>query len=264
MQEHPEPYETAKVDQLVVRVYGSRAQLGVAAAYAVAEAMRRLLAEQEQVRMVFASAASQNEFLAALGLATGLDWRRVTAFHLDEYVGLSPRSPQSFVAYLKEHLFRRVKPGIVHAWNGLAPDPAAESRRYAALYDTAPIDIVCNGIGENGHLAFNDPPFADFDDPLTAKVVTLDERSRQQQVHDGFYPDLAAVPRKALTLTIPAIAKARYIHCIVPGANKAEAVAATLSGPIAEECPASVLRRHGAAVLYLDPDSAAAWQARRA
>ncbi|MHB1006469.1 MAG: glucosamine-6-phosphate deaminase [Chloroflexota bacterium] len=262
MQEHPEPYETAKVGQLVVRVYGSRAQMGVAVAYAVAEEMRRLLS-QEQVRMVFASAASQNEFLAALGLAPGLDWRRVTAFHLDEYVGLGPRVPQSFVAYLNEHLFRRVKPGVVHAWNGLAPDLEEECRRYAALYDKAPIDIVCNGIGENGHLAFNDPPFADFADPATAKAVTLDERSRQQQVHDGFYPNLAAVPRQALTLTIPAIAKARHIHCVVPGTNKAEAVFTTLSGPIAEACPASVLRRHASAVLYLDPDSAAAWRAQR-
>jgi glucosamine-6-phosphate deaminase len=235
--------------------------MGQAVAAEVAGLMRFLLARQDVVRMVFASAASQHEFLAALVREPNLDWRRVVAFHLDEYVGLSPDVPQSFAWFLNDRLFGKVKPGVTHFFNGLAPDLEAECRRYAALYDAAPIDIMCNGIGENGHMAFNDPPYADFADPLTAKVVTLDERSRQQQVHDGFFPTIDDVPRQALTLTIPAIVRAHSIHCIVPGAAKAEAVRDTLLGPVTESCPATILRRHPAAVLYLDPNSAALWQA---
>lgn len=263
MAERARLLEEAVVDRLLVRVYASRVEMGLAAAQEVAGLLRFLLARQDVARMVFAAAGSQNEFLAALGAEPSIDWRRVVAFHLDEYVGLGPDQPQSFAWFLNNRLFAAVKPGTIHFFDGLAADPAAECTRYAALYDAGPVDIVCNGVGENGHLAFNDPPFADFDDPLTAKVVTLDERSRHQQVHDGFFPSLDDVPRQALTLTIPAITRARSIHCIVPGANKAEAVREMLLGPVTEACPATVLRRHPATVLYLDPDSAALWRAER-
>lgn len=259
----PEAVEATNVDRLVIQVYQTRQEMGVAAARVVGEQMRALLRQQEQVRMVFASAGSQNEFLAELAALPGIDWSRVTAFHLDEYVGLSPEAPQSFVRFLHERLYDKVHPGTVHSLNGQADDPEAECRRYAALYDAAPIDIVCNGIGENGHLAFNDPPYADFADPLTVKPVQLDERSRSQQVFDGFFPSIEEVPTLALTLTIPAIMKAKQIHCIVPGANKAEAVETTLLGPVSELCPATVLRRHPAAIMYLDQDSAARWRAKR-
>jgi len=220
----PKLLQKIKIDQLAVEIYASRGDLGSAAAQAVAERMRILLNQQDQVRMVFAAAPSQNEFLAELGTLPGLDWQRVTALHMDEYVGLGADAPQSFVRFLRDHLFDKVKPGVVHYLNGLATDLEAECQRYSGLINEAPIDIVCAGIGENGHLAFNDPPYADFDDPKTVKVVKLALRSREQQVHDGCFPRLDAVPTRALTLTIPALMAASHIHCIVPGPTKAEAV----------------------------------------
>ncbi len=251
------PVETVLADRLQVEIHESRVNLGVAAARAMAQQMKTLLAEKDRVRIVFASAPSQNEFLAELRSIAGLDWRRVTAFHMDEYVGLSPDAPQSFSRFLVESLFDGVKPGAFYPLNGLAADPEAECRRYAALLEEAPIDIVCAGIGENGHLAFNDPPVADFEDPRTVKVVDLTLRSREQQVHDGCFAGLDVVPRQALTLTVSALMKGRAIYCMVPGPTKAEAVRDTLLGPVATTCPATVMRRHTAAHLYVDRESAA-------
>jgi glucosamine-6-phosphate deaminase len=262
-EEHPTLVERIQTDQLITEIYDDRKELGVAAARAMAEQMKALLAQKERVRIVFASAPSQNEFLAELGSIPGVDWRRVTAFHMDEYVGLSPEAPQSFSRFLVESLFNRVKPGAFHPLNGLAADPKAECRRYAALLQEAPIDIVCAGIGENGHLAFNDPPVADFDDPETVKVVDLTLQSREQQVHDGCFPKLDAVPKKALTLTVPALTMAGAIYCMVPGLTKAAAVRDTLLGPIGTACPATAMRRHPAAHLFLDMDSAALYLAAR-
>ncbi|NLE76851.1 MAG: glucosamine-6-phosphate deaminase, partial [Chloroflexi bacterium] len=158
MNQRPTPQRTFAVEKLQVEVFATRAHLGAAAADDAAAQMRVLIREQGTVRMVFAAAPSQNEFLAELGRLPGIDWGRVVAFHMDEYVGLGPDAPQSFARFLREHLFQRVRPGQVHYLNGLAPDPQAECSRYAALLAQAPIDIVCAGIGENGHLAFNDPP----------------------------------------------------------------------------------------------------------
>lgn len=246
------PVKQIQADKLVVKVYQTRQEMGRAAALAVADRMRELLTARGRVVMAFAAAPSQNEFLAELSAIPDLDWCRVIAFHLDEYVGLSPDAPQGFGNFLRQRLFDRVKPGVVHYLNGNAPSPADECRRYADLLSANPLDMACIGVGENGHIAFNDPPVADFQDPVLVKMVQLEERCRLQQVHDGCFRSLDEVPTQALTLTIPAIMAARFIHCIVPGPTKRDAVKAMLSGPISTECPASILRTHDSAVLYLD------------
>ncbi len=256
MDDRPMPIESFTVERMHVQVYATRGDLGVAAAREVAARMRALLARQERVRMVFAAAASQRELLAELGALAGIAWPRVIAFHMDEYVGLGPDAPQSFARFLREHLFDRVRPGVVHYLDGRG-DPAGECERYTRLLSEGPIDIVCAGIGENGHLAFNDPPVADLADPKTVKVVALDRRSREQQVHDGCFGRLEEVPTHALTLTIPALMGGGHISCVVPGPTKAEAVRVALQGPVSTDCPASVLRRHPDSILYLDRESAA-------
>jgi glucosamine-6-phosphate deaminase len=255
----PNIIQQMKVDHLTVEVYAGRRELGAASAHRIAGQMRSLLAEKGECRMVFAAAPSQNEFLEELGMQADLDWSRVVAFHMDEYVGLGPAASQSFVRYLREHLYDHVQPGAVHYLNGLAPDPEAECIRYAALLEQAPIDIVCAGIGENGHLAFNDPPYALFDDPQTVKVIQLALRSRQQQVHDGCFATLDDVPQLALTLTLPALLSASHVYAMVPGPTKAEAVRDTLTLPVGENCPSTALRRHPSSVLYVDRDSMAAY-----
>lgn len=249
------PVEARTVEKLQVYVYDNRQNMGTAAGLAVAEKMRALLAENGQVNMVFAAAPSQNEFLDALVAAEGIDWARVTAFHLDEYIGLPADSPQRFAQYLEDHILGRVPVGRVYLMDGNA-EPTAECQRYAALLAEHPLHIACVGIGENGHLAFNDPPVADFDDPEMVKVVELEHRCREQQVHDGCFPTLDEVPTHALTMTIPAIMAAKDVFCMVPGSTKQEAIERTLNGPISTKCPATVLRRHTAARLYVDRDAA--------
>lgn len=244
------------VDQLNVRIFQNRSTLGEAAGREVSEKMKEMLLAKEDLFMVFAAAPSQNEFLEELSQARDMDWKRITAFHLDEYVGLPDRSPQHFGYFLRERLFDRVQPGQVHYLNGRAEDPEAECERYAKLFNVHGFDIACIGIGENGHLAFNDPPVADFNDPRQVKVVELDLTSRQQQVNDGCFQTLEEVPQKAITLTLPAIFSAAFIYCMVPGSTKAEAVKKTLEGPVAATCPASLLRKHRNATLFLDQDSA--------
>jgi glucosamine-6-phosphate deaminase len=244
------------VDRLKVGIFEDRSRLGQAAATAVADRMRTSLKTKARLFMVFASAPSQNEFLDELAKSPGIDWKRVTAFHLDEYVGLSDTAPQNFGNFLRMRLFDRVSPGTVHYLDGMAEDLDAECVRYSTLLEYNPFDIACIGIGENGHIAFNDPPFARFDDPQLVKIVDLDPVSRQQQVHDGCFQELDAVPKKAFTLTIPAIFSARFIYCMVPGSSKADAVKNTLEGPVSTACPATILRKHDNAVLFLDSDSA--------
>lgn len=248
------PVAGEQVDRLAVEVYADRSALGVAAGTAVATRMRDLLASQRSVRMVFAAAPSQDELLSTLSAAHELDWSRVEAFHLDEYVGLAPGDPRSFGRYLATHLFEQVGPGAVHAIDGSAA-PDEECKRYAELLLSEPVDILCLGIGENGHLAFNDPPYADFDDPAAMKAVALAPASRRQQVHDGCFARLEDVPTHALTLTVPALMAAQDAFCVVPGAAKRAAVERTLRGDVEPACPASILRRHPRARLYLDRDS---------
>lgn len=257
-EEVPAAAREFRVGRQVVRVFTTRAEAGRAAARDIAAALRELLRTQQGARIIFAAAPSQDEMLAGLAAAPGVDWARVTALHMDEYVGLSQTAPQRFGNYLRERLFDRIPLGRVELIGGGAAlaDASLEAERYAGVLAKAPVDIVCCGIGENGHLAFNDPPVADFTDPRLVRVVALDEGSRRQQVNDGCFARLAEVPTHAITLTIPALLAAREIFCVVPGARKAAAVHDALCGPVGVACPASVLRRHTRCTLYLDPDSA--------
>jgi glucosamine-6-phosphate deaminase len=237
-----------------VTICTDRTQMGVAAAMAAARLIDELLKARLVVNMIFAAAPSQNEFLAALS-EQPIEWSRINAFHMDEYVGLDEHAPQSFARYLKEHLFDKTPFRSIHYLHGDAEDLAAECRLYAALLKQLPPDIVCMGIGENNHIAFNDPPVADFNDPEMVKVVTLDADCRQQQVNDGCFPSLAVVPERALTLTIPALLQSRYVICVVPGERKAKAVYHTLHSPITEQYPSTILRQHHAVEMFLDRDS---------
>lgn len=255
----PKPIAEFTVDQLQVKVFEDRAQIGPVSADAVAESIAARLLEASHVNVVFAAAPSQDEFLAGLIAHAGIDWSRVVGFHMDEYLGLGADHPASFRRYLNEHLFRLVDLPLerLRLIPGEQADrPLQTCLVYEDLLLAQPTDIVCAGIGENGHLAFNDPPVADFLDPLMIKVVRLDEPCRIQQVNDGCFDRLIDVPTHAYTLTIPALLRASVVSVVVPGTRKADAVQATLKGPISESCPASALRRHSGAVLYLDRESA--------
>ena len=243
-------------DLLTVRAFETRAEMGAAAAADIAACIQKELAAKPFINMIFAAAPSQNEVLAALAADPGIPWERVRAFHMDEYIGLSADAPQGFGNFLRAHLFGLVPFAEVNTIDVTASDPEAEAGRYAALLAACPADIVVMGIGENGHIAFNDPPVADFRDPRAVKPVRLDEVCRQQQVHDGCFAALADVPEYALTLTVPTLFRAPHLFCVVPAATKAPAVRETLTGTVDEHCPASILRRHADAVLYLDAQSA--------
>lgn len=252
----PSPIRMFKIDKLRVEVYEDRALMGQAAAFTVSREIRSVIDRKGQLNIVFASAPSQEEFLAELSKMEDISWSKVTAFHLDEYVGLPDDAPQNFGYFLRQRLFDKVQPGAVQYINGNADDLERECHRYSELLKGHPLDVACIGIGENVHIAFNDPPFADFNDPKLIKIVQPDQMSRMQQVHDGCFEGLDKVPTTALTMTIPAILSAAAIFCIVPAKSKAIAVRNTLEGPITTDCPASVLRRHEKAVLYLERDSA--------
>ncbi|AKD58408.1 glucosamine-6-phosphate deaminase [Spirosoma radiotolerans] len=235
----------------------NRQQLGQQAAQAVASQIRTLHRSQDFIHIIFASAPSQNEFLNALTQEIDIDWSRIRAFHMDEYIGLPVDAPQRFGQYLKERLFDKVPINEVYYLDGNAADPQQECLRYGALLEQYPTDIVCMGIGENCHIAFNDPHVADFNDPDLVKKVQLDLTSRQQQVHDACFPTLEQVPEYALTLTIPALVRAHYLFCMVPASHKAEAINHTLTDTISETYPATILRSHANATLFIDQDSAA-------
>lgn len=234
----------------------SRQEMGEKAGREAGDMLRALLGSQETVRMIFAAAPSQNETLEALCGLEGIDWSRVEAFHMDEYVGLSADHPAAFGNYLKEHVFGRLPFGRIEYIRVDAEDAQAECERYTALLQEKPVDIVMLGIGENGHIAFNDPGVADFKDKAWVKEVELDEVCRMQQVHDGCFESLDKVPKTALTLTIPALVSAGHMYCSVPAASKANAVRDAVEGPINEACPATILRKHADSHLYLDRDSA--------
>jgi glucosamine-6-phosphate deaminase len=240
--------------KLDVRIYEDRKGMGTAASEKFAKEITALLKMKDEINVVFAAAPSQNEFLAALDYEN-LDWSRVNAFHMDEYIGLAADAPQGFGNFLKHRLFDKFNFKSVNYLNGNADDISAECERYTTLLTQNKVDMVCMGIGENGHLAFNDPPVADFEDKYIVKVVELDEVCRQQQVNDGCFATLDEVPKEALTLTIPALLNATYINCVVPGPTKAEAVNHTLNSEISTENPATILRTHTNAVLFLDKDS---------
>lgn len=247
--------QQAVFDQLKVEVYQTRAEMGTAAGHAIAEYLRELLEKKSTVNMIFAAAPSQNETLETLAAAADIDWSRVNAFHMDEYVGLPSDAPQGFGNFLKSAIFSKLPFRAVYYIDGNAPDIEAECARYAALLEQNRTDIVCMGIGENGHLAFNDPHVADFHDPVAVKEVILDQMCRAQQVNDGCFTALEEVPTKALTLTMPTLTRVPKIFCMVPAKTKAQAVLNTLTGEISERTPASILRMHPDATLYCDSDS---------
>jgi glucosamine-6-phosphate deaminase len=242
-------------DKLIIIKYDSRREMGEDATAEVSASIRKLLDTKPGVRMIFAAAPSQNEFLEVFSRDKDIDFSRITAFHMDEYVDLPADAPQGFGNFLRDRIFAKCPFKEIHYLNGLAKDPEEECHRYAELLKREPIDIVCMGIGENGHIAFNDPGVADFRDRKTVKVVALDPVCRQQQVNDGCFAGIDEVPVRALTLTVPVLFGCKQIFCIVPAKNKADAVYASLNNGIDENCPASILRNHGNAVMYLDGES---------
>lgn len=245
-----------KKDKLCVKIFDTREEMGKTAAMEIATCLKKLLCEKDEVNMIFAAAPSQNEVLYHLCQAEGIDWTRVNAFHMDEYIGLAQDAPQGFGNFLKEKIFKKLPFKSVNTIDS-ENEAEAECIRYGRLLEEYPTDIVCMGIGENGHIAFNDPWVADFNDEKLIKVVKLDEMCRGQQVHDGCFASLSEVPEYALTLTIPSLVCAPFLFCVVPASTKAEAVKNTVKGDISEECPASILRLQEHAVLYLDQDSSA-------
>jgi glucosamine-6-phosphate deaminase len=250
------PIQSFNADRLHVNVYDTRDAMGKAAAKDAAAQIQHLLSTKAFVNIIFAAAPSQNEMLLHLASNADIDWSRVNAFHMDEYVGLSEKAPQRFGHFLEQAIFGKQTFHAVHYINGNVADPLAECNRYAALLEAHPVDMVCMGIGENTHIAFNDPHVADLNDPLMVKLVELDEVSRMQQVHDGCFSSFEEVPQTAITLTIPALLKAASIFCVVPGINKAQAVYHTINSPVSALYPSTALRQHEQATLYLDVNSA--------
>lgn len=244
-----------KVDKLSVEIYENRMLMGEAAARDIKAKIAELLKEKAEINMIFAAAPSQNDVLKALVEDKEIEWNRVNAYHMDEYIGLDKDAPQGFGNFLKDHIFGLVPFKSVNYIDITATDPEREAERYGKLLDENPTDIVIMGIGENGHIAFNDPPVADFKDKKTVKPVKLDEVCRQQQVNDGCFESIDKVPTHAMTLTVPTLVRAPYLFCIVPAPTKAKAVYETLNGSIDEHCPASILRTHDNAKLYLDDQS---------
>ena len=247
--------KTFKKDKLTGEIYENRTLMGEAAAKDIKAQIAELLSQKSEINMIFAAAPSQNDVLKSLVEDKEIEWNRVNAYHMDEYIGLDKDAPQGFGNFLKEHIFGLVPFKSVNYIDIPATDPEAEAERYGKLLKENPTDIVIMGIGENGHIAFNDPPVADFEDEKWVKPVKLDEICRQQQVNDGCFATLDKVPTHAMTLTVPTLVKAPYLFCIVPAPTKAKAVYETLNGSIDEHCPASILRTHDNAKLYLDNES---------
>lgn len=239
-----------------IRVFPDKPAMARAAAEQAAAGLRQAIAEKGVARVIAATGASQFEFLERLVTLPGIDWSRTVFFHLDEYVGLPDTHPASFRRYLRERIVERVRPGAFHFVAGDAPDPAAECRRVGALLAAQPIDLAFVGIGENGHLAFNDPP-ADFDTEEPYLVVELDEDCRRQQLGEGWFPRLEDVPERAISMSIRQIMKSRALLCVVPDARKARAVKACLEGELSPLHPASILQRHPRATVFLDAAAAA-------
>lgn len=239
---------------MILKVFSDKIQLSEAAAEQAAEAIRRAMAESGRARIIAATGASQFDFLQALTSKTEIDWQRVEMFHLDEYVDLPISHPASFRKYLLERLIEPTGMKNYHLLDG-ERDPAAVCREVGELISSAPIDVAFVGIGENGHLAFNDPP-ADFEIEDPYIVVNLDEACRRQQVGEGWFATIDDVPRQAISMSIKQIMKAREIVCVVPDARKAEAVRNCFEREIGPDYPASILRRHEQTVVYLDEASA--------
>jgi len=246
---------TDKKDKLTYHIYDTREEMGEAAAKDAAKAINEIIAKKGEANLIFAAAPSQNEFLANV-IKQDIDWSKVNGFHMDEYVGLSKDAPQGFGNFLRAAIFGKVNFKSVNYLDISATDSEAECERYTKVLKENPTDIVFMGIGENGHIAFNDPHVAFFNDPKTVKIVELDDVCRMQQVNDGCFATINDVPKTAMTLTIPTLMAPVKVFCIVPAKTKANAVNAVLTGSITEKCPASILREHNDAVLYAEKDSA--------
>lgn len=244
-----------KKDKIKVEVFENVQELGKAAAKSVAGLLQKSIAEKGKANLILATGASQFQFLENLQNLE-IDWKKITVFHLDEYYGMAITHPASFRKYLKERILDKVQPKQVYYLGGDAEDIEAEVTRYEDLLRNHPVDVACIGIGENGHIAFNDPPVADFNDPKLVKVVELDEACRKQQLGEGWFPTFDDVPTHALSLTIPAIMNCSHINCVVPDERKADAVFNTINAEISTACPATILRTHPNTILYLDKNSA--------
>ncbi len=250
------PIKQFKVDSLRVYVYETRKGMGVAAYEQYKFSIRKQLQQGERIRAIFAAAHSQSDFLEALVNDKEIDFSLIDAFHMDEYLGLGVNAPQNFGNFLKNAIFSKKPFHQVNYVKSDAMDIKSECDRYEALLREYPLDIVSLGLGENGHLAFNDPHEAKFDAKEWVRSTSLDDISRQQQVNDGEFTSISQVPKQAITLTIPALMSCKSIIGIVPTERKAKAVYEALYGPISEECPASILRAHGNATLFLDKSAA--------
>jgi len=240
-----------KKDNLKVKIYQESDEIAAVAAQFVASALNSAIVSNGVGRIILGTGNSQLAFIEQLQ-KQDINWKKVVVFHLDEYKDMPATHPASFRKYLKERILDNVKPKEVHYIVGDAPDIQREIKRYSDLLKKNPVDVACVGIGENGHLAFNDPPVADFNDPHLLKVITLDKGCRQQQFGEGWFPALEDVPAEALTMTIPAIMSSKIISCLVPDERKAQAVHNALYGDISTACPASILRKHPNAILFLD------------
>lgn len=250
-----EDVKKLEIDLLKIEVFGDKEIMGEAAAEYVAVQLDEAIKEKGHANLILATGASQFSFLKVLK-ALPLKWEKITVFHLDEYKGISVNHPASFRKYLKERILDEVNPGKVYLLEGDAENLEKVLAEYEDLLRRNPVDVACIGIGENGHIAFNDPPVADFNDPRLVKIVQLDHECRMQQFGEGWFPTLEDVPKEALSLTIPAIMNCKTISCVVPDERKAKAVYNALYGEISTQCPASVLRKHKQTKLFLDGKSA--------
>src|SRR4051812_1099453 len=239
-----------------VLVFDSAADSAAPAAHHAATLITKAVQEKGTARIIAATGNSQKAFIDALMLEKDVPWNQVTLFHMDEYVGISDTHPASFRLWIRSRIQERVHPKETHYIQGDAPDPDAEAERYSHLLLSDEIDLAFVGIGENGHIAFNDPPVADFKDPKTVKSVALDDACKRQQAGEGHFESVATVPDRAITITCPGLFRARAWITVVPDERKAEAVKAALEGPITTACPASIFRTHPNPTIYLDRHSA--------
>ena len=246
-----------KVDNLPISVYSTNKEMGIAAAEEAATVMRKAIQDNGHANIIIATGNSQLTFLEALGECEDVDWSHINVFHMDEYVGIPANHPASFPLFLHRHIIDKVKPGNFYPIIGQMKDPQETCRRYEKLLRGNPADLCALGIGENGHLAFNDPPLARFDEPKWVHVVRLTDSCKRQQVGEGHFRSIEDVPAEAISLTIPALLAATRVLAIVPERRKADIVVRTLTGPISPLIPASILRRAAHARLYLDKDSGA-------
>lgn len=238
-----------------IQISSNQQELGEQAGKAAATALKQIISEQGQAHIIVATGASQFDTLKTLTSETGIDWSKVTAFHLDEYLGMDTKHPASFVKYLQERFAQKVPLQKMHFINGVAADPVAETQRLDQLISAVDIDLALIGIGENGHIAFNDPP-ADFETEKPYLIVDLDEACRQQQLGEGWFPDLQSVPKQAISMSVRQMLKAKQLIVSVPDERKANAVNAAINGPLSNLCPASILREHQHCTLFLDEASA--------